>query len=204
MLLLSETACDSYTSPSGIYIWTASGTYMDTIPNLAGCDSIITINLVINTVDVSVTNSDPTLIANATEALYQWIDCGTMLPVPGEINQSFTPVTNGSYAVEVIQNGCTDTSICYPVISVGIQKNESCPAITCYPNPTNGKLTIDLGQPYRSLIIKVSDDKGVLRSSAQYHNTEKIIMELQESAGLYLIEIMTEEGNSSRIKVLKE
>jgi hypothetical protein len=37
----------SYTAPSGQYL-TASGTYTDVIPNVSGCDSVITINLTIN------------------------------------------------------------------------------------------------------------------------------------------------------------
>ncbi len=45
---ISENACNSYNSPSGLYTWTASGSYQDTIPNLAGCDSIITIMLTID------------------------------------------------------------------------------------------------------------------------------------------------------------
>ena len=44
---LTETACGSYTAPSGA-VYTASGTYTDIIPNAAGCDSVITINLTIN------------------------------------------------------------------------------------------------------------------------------------------------------------
>lgn len=39
--------CNSYTVPSGDETYTASGTYSDTIPNAALCDSIITINLTI-------------------------------------------------------------------------------------------------------------------------------------------------------------
>ncbi len=44
---ISPTACGSYTVPSGDEMYSISGTYMDTIPNAAGCDSILTINLTI-------------------------------------------------------------------------------------------------------------------------------------------------------------
>ena len=37
-----------YTSPSGLYTWYSSGTYHDTIPNHAGCDSVLTIHLTIS------------------------------------------------------------------------------------------------------------------------------------------------------------
>ena len=46
---ISPTAVCSYTSPSG-NVFTASNTYMDTIPNASGCDSVITINLTVNPV----------------------------------------------------------------------------------------------------------------------------------------------------------
>lgn len=43
---ITETAIDSYTAPSGA-VYTSSGTYTDVIPNAAGCDSTITINLTV-------------------------------------------------------------------------------------------------------------------------------------------------------------
>ncbi len=45
---LNEIVCDSYTVPSGDETYTVSGTYMDTIPNSVGCDSVISINLTVN------------------------------------------------------------------------------------------------------------------------------------------------------------
>lgn len=39
---ISEIALDTYTVPSGDESYTASGTYMDTIPNANGCDSALT------------------------------------------------------------------------------------------------------------------------------------------------------------------
>ncbi len=53
---INETACNSYTSPSGNHVWTATDTYFDTIQNSIGCDSIITINLIINNNTSSIIN----------------------------------------------------------------------------------------------------------------------------------------------------
>lgn len=108
-------------SSSGNYTWTSSGTFMDTIPNFEGCDSVITLNLTINNVDVSINNLSPTLISNAIGASNQWLDCNdAMAIIGGEINQNFTAISNGIYAVQVTQNGCVDTSDCEVVNNVGI------------------------------------------------------------------------------------
>lgn len=47
---IEVSACDSYLSPSEKYTFNESGVYTDTIPNNAGCDSVITINLTVNPV----------------------------------------------------------------------------------------------------------------------------------------------------------
>ncbi len=49
---ITPTACDSYTAPDGM-TYTTSGSYTATIPNLGGCDSVITIDLTINTASMS-------------------------------------------------------------------------------------------------------------------------------------------------------
>lgn len=45
---ISLTECAPLLSPSGKYLWSATGTYADTIASAAGCDSIISVDLVIN------------------------------------------------------------------------------------------------------------------------------------------------------------
>jgi hypothetical protein len=55
---ITETACDSYTSPSGNYTWTSTNTYTDTIPNAANCDSVITVELTItNSTSATITET---------------------------------------------------------------------------------------------------------------------------------------------------
>ena len=135
--ITTQTACISYTWIDGNTYTSSTNTPTYTLTNAAGCDSVVTLNLTVNTVNNSVSNSIPTLTADATGATYQWLDCNNnYAPIPGETNQSFTANANGSYAVEVTQNGCVDTSACEQVNNVGI--NEINSNITLHPNPTTG------------------------------------------------------------------
>ncbi len=54
---ISESACYTYTSPSGLYTYSSSGVYVDTISNTLGCDSIITIDLSINSTYANLTET---------------------------------------------------------------------------------------------------------------------------------------------------
>ena len=110
------TACDSLVWNGVNY--TSSGIYNQTLTNISGCDSVVTLDLGIIAVDtfVSYAVSSSTLTAIATSATYQWLDCNNNnTPIVGETNQIFSPTSNGSYAVEVTQNGCTAISSCYTV-----------------------------------------------------------------------------------------
>lgn len=51
--------------------------------------------------DTAVTQSGNTLTAVEAGASYQWINCATNQPIAGATGQSFTPVSSGSYAVQI-------------------------------------------------------------------------------------------------------
>ena len=112
---ISPSACRSYISPSKKNTWSATGTYTDIIPNKAGCDSVITINLTItHKIDTSVTQNGNTLTANIKDANYQWINCNTNEPI--NINtRSLIATVNGSYKVSLEHDGCTGVSSCYTI-----------------------------------------------------------------------------------------
>lgn len=120
---ITEVACDSYTAPDS-QVYTSTGIYTATIQNAAGCDSVITIDLTVNTVDPSATQLNAvTLQANSSTGQYQWVDCDNNFSfLNGETNQVFTAASNGNYAVIVTENGCTDTSSCIVVNQVGIEE----------------------------------------------------------------------------------
>ncbi len=87
---LNAEACDSFTSPSGKYCWKTTGIYKDTVPGAGGYDSIITVNLTISSANVSVTQDNSVLTANASEATYQWISCDNgNTSIEGETHTNF-------------------------------------------------------------------------------------------------------------------
>jgi len=186
---INEAACFTYTVPSGDETYTVSGIYMDTIPNINGCDSVMTIDLTVNTIDVGVTQNAEQLTSDASGATYQWIDCNDGdQAIAGETNQQFTATANGDYAVIVTENGCSDTSDCYSVVGLGIiDLTDS--GYNIYPNPTNGLFTIQTGIISESYQISITDVLGkiVYRETC---NTDKVEIDLSDlEGGVYVVQI---------------
>jgi para-nitrobenzyl esterase len=202
---INETACDSYTSLSGNYVWTISNTYMDTIPNLAGADSIITVNLTINSVsDITTNTVGLSITANNSSASYQWLDCNNNYTIiSSETSQSFTATTNGNYAIELSENGCTDTSACIVISSVGIIENNFGNELLVYPNPTDGNFSIDLGKNLNSTTITITDLSGKIIQSKKYNDSQILNLKIKEPVGVYLL-IIESENKKAVIRLIKE
>lgn len=197
---LNITECNNYTSPSGNYSWTTSGIYFDTIPNSSGCDSIVTINLTINSADITVTANPPMLSSNATGANYQWMYCDSII-IQGEVNQIFLASANGSYAVIILQNGCIDTSLCYPVNNVGINEPFYSNHFYIIPNPTSNNLIVSFGSTITKGYIMVSNTLGEnVYSQNIFNETKKEINIENISSGIYFVKIF--DGEKSYCKKL--
>jgi Zn-dependent M28 family amino/carboxypeptidase len=64
-------------------------------------------------IDNTISATATTLTAAQNSASYQWYNCDTNLPIDGETAQSFSPNSNGSYAVEVTSGSCSEMSECF-------------------------------------------------------------------------------------------
>lgn len=196
------TACDSITWIDGNTYTVSNTTATHTLVNAAGCDSIVTLNLTINTVDINVTAMDPVITANAAGASYQWLDCNNNFAVViGETAQTFTATANGDYAVEITQNGCTDTTACVNISSLGINKNTLFKNLSISPNPTQGRVKIGLGN-LGDVAIKIFNIDGQLVYHVTNINTSTHQFELNGAAGVYFVEVYS-QGETEQLKIVK-
>jgi len=197
------TACYSYTWIDGIEYSESNNSATYTLTNATGCDSVVTLDLTINTVDVSVTAEDPVITANAPGAIYQWLDCNDNNNIiDGETAQSFIATANGSYAVEITENGCTDTSTCVTITTVGILENVIANQVSIYPNPNYGQVNIDLGS-LTNVTIKVLSVNGQLIYQKENITTSTHQFKLNEAPGVYVLEVSV-NGEQQQYKLMKE
>lgn len=184
------TACGSYVF-DGVTYTSDNNTATKTLTNASGCDSIITLDLTILTVDISTTTSGNTLTAGATGATYQWIDCSDNSLIAGETDASFVATVSGDYAVIVNDGNCTDTSACINVtLTSVINLNTDERTYQVYPNPTTDNVIIS---NYHSGInhVAVMDLTGKIVLSFK-PRAEQIDLSTLHN-GVYLIQISVDD-----------
>lgn len=179
---ITETACYSYTAPDGA-VYTSGGTYTAIIPNTNGCDSTIIINLTIEQIDTTLSYSGGVLTANQNGVSYQWIDCSTMNPISGETSQSFTPSSNGTYAVNLSGTICDLNSECYTVADLGLDELNQL-NLVLFPNPVRDELNI-LNNSGEELILELYDNTGKLLQTIICSETNSVIGMQDKATGIY-------------------
>ncbi|MGB0850077.1 MAG: T9SS type A sorting domain-containing protein [Bacteroidia bacterium] len=194
--------CISYTWIDGITYTESNNTATFTLTNAAGCDSVITLNLTIRPVDVTITNGDPQLETKLVNgAKYQWLDCtNDYATLEGETGHIFRASDNNSYAVEISAAGCTDTSDCITVARASVTEdlfNE----VNVYPNPTNGKVKIDLGS-LTSVSLKLYDLSGKVIYEVASVPSNTYEFDLKAAAGVYILEVNSND-KLMRTRIIK-
>ncbi|MDA7744530.1 T9SS type A sorting domain-containing protein, partial [bacterium] len=172
------TACDSYTWIDGVIYTLSDTTAMDTLVNAAGCDSIVSLNLTINYTQTS-TDS---VVANDT---YTWIDGVT-----------YTSSNNTATDTLIASNGCDSIVTLNLTLILGLNNLATLSNIKVYPNPTNGKLTID-AENFEYVEVYDVSGRLILESKLKTIDLEG------QSQGLYLLKINA-NGTKQELKVLKD
>lgn len=121
----------------------------------------------------------------------------------GSTNQTYDVTIPGIYYVTATSAaGCSDTDSVFVDFCVGIGLSTD-EAFNVYPNPTNGQISIDLGDEFRNVQVVVSDLSGRAVQSLSFNQSQKLNLEIESAPGLYLLTI-TAGDKSANIRILKE
>ncbi len=198
-------ACNNYESPSGNYIWTESGSYVDSIFDSFGCPSVYFLDLEIGNVDASVSQYGDSLATATIGASYQWLDCdNNFAPISGATNQWYVTNITGNYALQITGGGCVDTSECFTINTVGIADEFVNESILIYPNPSKDELNINLAGLTGDITVQIYDQIGKKISSESYSNSSSIRTIINGSPGIYIVEISDGKGRKYYYNVVKE
>ncbi len=139
----------------------SAGTYTFTYTGQSGCDSVVTVTVTELPVNVAVNATATQLTSLNGSASWQWLDCeNAFAEIPGATFQTFSPTENGSYAVEVSDGGCVDTSACQDITSIGLEELASRLSARLAPAVTNGPLHLFLEQPKGVVVVTILDALG--------------------------------------------
>ncbi|MFM2225838.1 MAG: hypothetical protein RJA07_2040 [Bacteroidota bacterium] len=175
-----------------------TGIYYDTLINLFGCDSIVSIDL--NVIDIKsdfIIRND-SMISNHNNGILNWINCSTNTIVSSDT--VFVPNDTLYYALILTKAGCSDTSKCKRIsflnsISNDFIKNND---IEIYPNPFNDFIMVECKNPKLDFIEILSlqgISKKTFKVDSNYSINKYSLFDLQ--TGTYLLKIHINNGLDS-------
>ncbi len=198
------TTCGSYVWPVDGQTYTTSGTFTAPLTGNA-CSTTATLDLTITPAitNTNVVQNGSVLTASQPNLNYQWIDCETSTPLAGETNQSLIPTASGNYAVILSLGTCADTSECKVVSVVGLDEHAFSNSLVVYPNPTEGKLSIEFNEMQTGIETRLLDMSGRVVLLKRFESAEKIELSFEGQSGIYFLEIKNAEGQKTIVKVDK-
>lgn len=192
---ISINQCEPFTI-NGI-TYSNSGTYIQTLINNQGCDSILTINAEILNFTAQITQQGSTLIFNGNPSSIQWINCTTGQAIPGATQTSFTPQVSGNYGAVITIGECVDTSNCLQFIKqVEIQFPSICETIVLSPNPVIDNLQFNLNK--NSYPVNLFSSTGALVKSWTGNDQTQMVFFSELATAVYILQI-----DSCYFKVVK-
>ena len=124
--------------------------------------------------------------------------------ISGETNKVFVATATGNYALEVSENGCTDTSTCYVHASLGTSDLGMLKDVKVFPNPNNGTFNVSVANTQKHLQLTIFDIYGKVIVSKSYTNVSEMSLDLsQQPIGIYLVRLVSNGNSVTNVRVVK-
>ena len=161
-------------------------------------ETVVVVNaLPVATASVS---NHTTITASPAGQTYKWINCANNQVIANETAATFVAEENGSYQVVVTNsNGCSDTSACVEINTVGFDEAQNDLGVSVYPNPTAGEVYLQMPGAEQADVV-VSDMQGKVIAVISGAQNGAVIDLKEAQNGVYMIRYTNSKGSGvSRI-----
>jgi hypothetical protein len=184
---LSDTICAGDIYLFGNNSITIAGTYTDTLQTIYGCDSLVTLTLVVNALPQPTIAKNADTLTTQAFATTQWLENDSA--ISGATTQSLIFTHAGNYSVLVTdENGCSDTSAIMNVNNLDVKNMVSDLAVNLYPNPNTGTFTVQFSNT-AIREIEIADAVGRTVFSSLFTEKANQIKLEETSGGIYLLRV---------------
>lgn len=193
--------------PSDYNVGIGPGAYTVTMTDAAGCTATLsaTVSLVPQP-SLTITENQGTLFAPPGFVAYQWFDPQSI--IPGATTSQYTPSTSGLYGVLVTDSlGCDWISPSYAFTIVQVDPQSPFAGIGIYPNPGTGVYRFSLTRPVTEPVgVRVYDVSGRIVYAGAYPGLQggEVLDLCGLAAGLYMVALRTDSGQSWRLRAVRE
>ncbi|GDX52446.1 hypothetical protein LBMAG27_14930 [Bacteroidota bacterium] len=181
----------------------STGIYFDTLAAINTCDSIITLNLTVETINTTIQQSSDTLSVTSSGSI-QWIDCNSQQLISGANGNIFVATMSGNYAAIITEGNCIDTTSCTQVFTSANELTIDHSQFTIFPNPTDENITIEFSQPCENCRIEISNTLGQILLTEKLNQNSEILNLKSFSSGLYFCIIKDDSGKMYQKKLVIE
>ncbi len=192
--------CEGESIFLGTQTITEAGTYSETFATSGGgCDSMVTLEVSVMDINTGVTIGETFLSSKDGQAgsTYQWLNCNQdMTVIAGATSQSYNPPLGGSYAVEVTNGACVDTSACKKFTPVGLEELNRT-SLSVYPNPANDFIQVVAAEEVRITAVQLTDMQGrIVLQKGMVSPQGKFGLDISSVAdGSYVLSIQSLDGD---------
>ncbi len=179
------TACDSYRWIDGNTYTSNTDSATYTLINTIGCDSVIVLNLTI----------EKTTYSSISDTV-----CESYISPSGKV------WTTSDIYTDTIQNSMGCDSIITIDLTIdcsnSILRSEIL-QVSVYPNPTTGKIFIELDDLNSEILLEVYALSGELVLTEKYYNVRQIATNIKGTEKYYFIRLTNSKGEKSTFKILR-
>ena len=206
----SDTVCagDSYNFPDGAEVNDVQEplVYISTLTaNAFEGDSLIVSRLEVSQIDNTVIQAQDSLIAVAEDVFYQWLDClNDYAAIQGDTFMTFMPGQSGSFAAQISNLECVDTSSCIQFIPTNTHSKSITSSFTVFPNPSEGSFVLQTNKSFDPFISQLYNASGQLIESCFIKDERDLYFNLDLPSGYYILKLNCEGYSDQYLKIIIE